>query len=52
MRQEARYSAKGGDAEFKSDSARKRDLATPYMRRLAYQFVGPMIEELRALPQA
>lgn len=52
MRQEARYSAKGGDAEFQSDSAKKRDLATPYMRRLADQFVGPMIEELRALPQA
>lgn len=52
MRQEAKYSAKGGDAEFKSDSAKKRDLATPYMRKLADQFVGPMIEELRALPQA
>ena len=52
MRAEARYSAKSGTAEFKSDSASKRALATPYMLQLADRFVGPAIEELRALPQA
>ena len=53
MRAEAKYSAKAsGAVEFKSDSESKRDQATPYMRRLADELVGPAIEELRALPQA
>ncbi len=52
MRAEAKYSAKSGTTEFRSDSASKRELATPYMTRLANDLVGPAIEELRALPQA
>ena len=53
MRTEARYSAKAtGGVEFKSDSELKRAQATPYMKRLADELVGPAIEELRSLPQA
>ena len=53
MRTEAKFSAKSsGGEEFKSDSESKRQLATPYMQRLANELVGPAIEELRALPQA
>ncbi len=53
MRAEARYSAKAtGGVEFKSDSESKRAQATPYMKRLADELVGPAIEELRSLPQA
>lgn len=53
MREEARYSAKRSDAvAFQPDSEAKHDEATPRMRRLANRLVGPMIEELRALPQA
>ena len=53
MRAEAKYSAKAtSPVEFKSDSESKRNQATPYMRRLADELVGPAIEELRSLPQA
>ncbi len=53
MREEARYSAKRADAvAFQPDSEAKYGEATPRMRALANRFVGPMIEELRALPQA
>jgi len=53
MREEARYSAKRADAvAFQPDSKAKYGEATPRMRALANRFVGPMIEELRALPQA
>jgi hypothetical protein len=53
MREEARFSAKRADAiAFQPDSDAKYDEATPRMRALANRFVGPMIEELRALPQA
>lgn len=53
MREEARFSAKRADGvAFQPDSKDKHEEATPQMRRLADRFVGPMIEELRALPQA
>lgn len=53
MRAEARYSAKKTDpTEFRPDSAAKQDEATPFMKSLANRLVGPVIEELRALPQA
>jgi hypothetical protein len=53
MREQARYSAKSTDAvEFRSDSDAKRDRATPEVVRLAERYIAPMIEELKALPQA
>jgi hypothetical protein len=53
MWEEARFSAKRADAvAFQPDSAAKYDEATPRMRALANRLVGPLIEELHALPQA
>ena len=52
MRAESRYSAKRADiAEFKSDSGSKREEATPRVLALAEQFVRPVFEQLKALPQ-
>lgn len=53
LQAEARYSAKSrDDKEFTPDSEDKRDAATPEVRALAERHVMPMIEELKALPQA
>lgn len=53
MQEEARYSAKSQDAkEFTPDSEDKHNAATPEIRELAARHVMPVIEELRALPQA
>ncbi|HJU15384.1 MAG TPA: hypothetical protein VJ770_02845 [Stellaceae bacterium] len=53
MRAEARYKAKSRtDEEFKPDSEAKRGEATGEIVALARRHVMPMIEELRALPQA
>ncbi|MGH7055755.1 MAG: hypothetical protein ACREFA_18300 [Stellaceae bacterium] len=50
---EARYSAKSrDDKEFVPDSEDKRSAATPEIRALAERHVMPLIEELKALPQA
>ena len=53
MRAEARFSSKKTDAsEFRPDSDSKLEEATPAMKRLAERFVGPVIEDLKRLPQA
>jgi hypothetical protein len=53
MRAEARFSAKSTDAtEFRPDSVAKQQEATESVLSLAKRFVMPVIEELRALPQA
>jgi hypothetical protein len=53
MRTEARFSSKKTDkVEFTPDSDKKRDEATPMMKMFAERFVAPVIEELKALPQA
>ncbi len=53
MRDEARYSSKRTDrSEFSADSSSKRDEATPSVLELAKTLVMPVIEELKALPQA
>lgn len=53
MRAEARYSSKKTDStEFRPDSDKKRDEATPMMREMAERFVVPVVEELKRLPQA
>lgn len=53
MLAEARYSAKSRDGkEFTPDSEDKRSAATPEIVALAERHVMPLIEELKALPQA
>lgn len=53
MRAESRYSSKKTElTEFRPDSEKKREEATPMVKNLAERFVSPVIEELKRLPQA